>query len=70
MIYQGLLHYKIYKRAEEVRQGIFKLVENQGFWEYYNPFTGRGLGGRDFSWTAALTIDLLLRKGQNQKDQH
>jgi thiamine pyrophosphate-dependent acetolactate synthase large subunit-like protein len=30
-----------------------------GFWEFYRPDSGRALGGRDFSWSAALTIDLL-----------
>ena len=32
-----------------------------GFVEYYEPTTGEPLGARDFSWSAALTIDLLLR---------
>ena len=30
-----------------------------GFWEFYRADSGRALGGRDFSWSAALTIDLL-----------
>jgi hypothetical protein len=39
------------------------LVSKSGFPEYYNPFTGEGLGGRSFSWTAALVIDLIKDKG-------
>ncbi len=35
------------------------LVWENGFWEFYASDTGRALGGRDFSWSAALTIDLL-----------
>lgn len=27
--------------------------------EIYNPFTGKGSGGKDFSWTAALVIDMI-----------
>ncbi len=25
----------------------------------WNPYTGKGLGGKDFSWTVALVIDML-----------
>jgi hypothetical protein len=60
MIYWGLQHYGFSERAEQIRQAIFELASNHGFREYYNPFTGRGLGGQDFSWTAALTIDLIM----------
>ena len=35
------------------------LIGEQGFYEYFDPFTGKGIGGKDFSWTAALLIDLL-----------
>jgi hypothetical protein len=35
------------------------MVEEVGVWEYYNPLTGEGLGSPAFSWTAALTLDLL-----------
>ncbi len=37
------------------------LVETQGFWEYFDPSTGEGLGTDGFTWTAALTLDLLAR---------
>lgn len=37
------------------------LVGRSGWCEYFNLQTGEGLGGGDFSWTAALTIDLLRR---------
>jgi hypothetical protein len=29
--------------------------------EYFSALTGRGIGADDFSWTAALTIDLITR---------
>ena len=31
------------------------------FFEYYDPTSGEPLGVSDFSWSAALTLDLLLR---------
>ena len=36
-----------------------ELVDRSGFAEYFSPLTGTGYGAPDFSWTAALTIDLL-----------
>jgi hypothetical protein len=47
------------KEAEVIRQGVFELVQKHGVREYYDPYMGKGLGGQDFSWTAALVIDML-----------
>ena len=33
-----------------------KLIETQGFYEYFNPLTGKGSGGDEFSWTAAMWL--------------
>ena len=30
---------------------------NYGFREAFDPRTGEGLGGRDFSWTAAMWLE-------------
>ncbi|MFQ5693539.1 MAG: amylo-alpha-1,6-glucosidase [Nitrospinota bacterium] len=60
MLYYGLLQYGVEEKAREIREGIVQLVETQGFREYFDPFTGEGYGADDFSWTAALVIDLLL----------
>lgn len=62
VLWLGLLRYGYTERAEQIRQGVFKLVQNQGFREYFNPTTGRGLGGKNFSWTAALVIDMIKMK--------
>jgi len=35
------------------------MVFKSGCAEYFNPLTGEPAGAKDFSWTAALTIDLL-----------
>jgi hypothetical protein len=38
------------------------MVTKSGFAEYFDPTTGEPLGAHNFSWTAALTIDLLKEK--------
>jgi glycogen debranching enzyme len=58
----GLLQYGYNDRAELIRQGVLRLVSDQGFREYYDPITGTGLGGKNFSWTAALVIDMIMMK--------
>jgi glycogen debranching enzyme len=38
-----------------------ELVERNGFFEYFDPQRGEGLGSDRFSWTAALVLDILAR---------
>jgi hypothetical protein len=59
MIYLGLKRYGYKEAADRIKQGIFELAGNHGIREYYDPFTGEGLGGKSFSWTAALIIDMI-----------
>ena len=59
MLYNGLKQYGFSKDAELLRKALIDLVAEHGFHEYYNPLSGDGLGASDFSWTAALLIDLL-----------
>ncbi len=40
---------------------MYQLVIENGFYEYYKPENGKGLGAAGFSWTAALFIDLISR---------
>jgi len=42
------------------------LVQQEGFWEYYHTFTGKGLGTKNFSWTSALILDLIC--GEKSSD--
>jgi glycogen debranching enzyme len=63
MIWLGLLKYGYKEVADNIKEGIIELVTNHGFREYYHPFTGEGLGGKSFSWTAALVIDMIKDKG-------
>lgn len=59
MIIDGLERYGFVLEAESLREKTTALVQESGVWEYYNPLTGEGLGSPAFSWTAALTIDIL-----------
>jgi hypothetical protein len=61
MIEQGLLEYGEIELAGELRKRTLQLVERVGFSEYFSPITGEGYGADDFSWTAALVVDLLAR---------
>jgi hypothetical protein len=40
---------------------MIALADRSGWREYFSPFGGDGYGSQDFSWTAALIIDLLHR---------
>lgn len=42
-----------------LRGPTLALIESRGFWEYYHPQTGEGLGTDGFTWTAALALDWL-----------
>jgi hypothetical protein len=59
----GLLRYGYTDRAERIKQGALRLVAEHGFREYFNPTSGEGLGGKNFSWTAAAVIDMIMAKG-------
>ena len=50
----------LFSHADEtIRQKTLALVDKEGFWEYFNPENGKGLGADQFTWTAALVLDLL-----------
>ncbi|MGB4967872.1 MAG: trehalase family glycosidase [Candidatus Saccharimonadales bacterium] len=62
MIIDGLKRYGFREHAAALTDTTLDMVRANGFWEYFHPTTGEGLGARNFSWTAALTLDLLKRK--------
>jgi hypothetical protein len=59
MLWRGLRQHARGALAREIQASMVALVERSGFREYFDPFTGEGYGSRDFSWTAALLIDVL-----------
>lgn len=43
-------------RADRLAAMAAGKIRTGGFWEYFHPLTGQGLGGHDFSWTAAMWL--------------
>jgi glycogen debranching enzyme len=58
---RGLERAGLLAEAAELRRMTLELVSRSGFSEYYDPRSGEPLGVSDFCWSAALTLDLLLR---------
>ncbi len=48
---QGLRNYGFNEEAGDLTARTKRLTKNAGFQEYYHPFTGAGLGAKDFSWS-------------------
>ena len=61
IIYQGLLD-KDKNFSNLIKNKTLELLENKKFHEYYNFKTGECLGANNFSWSAALYLDLKLNK--------
>ena len=65
LIYMGMKKYGFDKEAEQIRQDTLFFIEKYGFYEYFEPnketnkTLSKGYGGNNFSWSAALAIDLL-----------
>lgn len=65
ILYQGVKRYGYSEIAERVKKESIELIEGSGFKEYFDARkeiqepSGRGYGGDNFSWSAALLIDLL-----------
>ncbi len=60
LIIEGLKRYGFNDLAEDIRNSSIEMVQKSGFYEYFNPHTGEGLGSNSFAWSAALIIDLLV----------
>lgn len=50
-------------RADALRTALLDTAGESGFAEYVDPYTGEACGALGFSWTAALTLDLLHTTG-------
>jgi glycogen debranching enzyme len=58
MIIQGLEQRGEIGLAGGLRERTLALVDHAGFSEYFSARTGQGFGADEFSWTAALALDL------------
>jgi neutral trehalase len=59
LMIDGLKRYGFNDEASKLRQSSLELVSRFGTHEYFSPVNGFGIGVEPFSWTAALTIDLI-----------
>jgi glycogen debranching enzyme len=48
--------------ADALDAVTLRLAARQGMREYFDPLTGEGRGSADFSWTAAVLLDVLGRR--------
>ncbi|MGL4960236.1 MAG: amylo-alpha-1,6-glucosidase [Inquilinus sp.] len=63
LVADGLARCGLAEAAEAVHQDSLKLIEG-GFAEYYDPVTGQGLGGGNFTWTAAMVAELVRKRAE------
>jgi hypothetical protein len=59
LVIDGLKRYGFDEHAEVLTEVTLELVAQHGCYEYFDPLDGSPHGSPEFSWTAALTIDLL-----------
>lgn len=62
LVIDGLRRYGFDKEAYGLTQQTLELVRMHGAREYFSPKDGSPAGAHDFSWTAALALDLLNQK--------
>ncbi|WP_417290624.1 amylo-alpha-1,6-glucosidase [Corallibacter sp.] len=68
IVYNGLKSYGYNELATRVKNETIELITKNGFYEYFDPRKevhkagNGGYGGNNFSWSAALLIDLLKKE--------
>ena len=61
LIIDGLERMGFPDHASALKDSTLDLIAQHGCYEYFNPLTGQPDGASDFSWTAALAIDMSKR---------
>ncbi|MCF6197675.1 MAG: hypothetical protein L3J50_13355, partial [Emcibacter sp.] len=56
MIAKGCMETGLVDLSERIKLDTAKLMRQSGFYEAFNPKTGEGTGGENFSWTAAMWL--------------
>jgi len=59
LLWYGALGHDLTVIADLLYGSTLRLVRQSGFREYFDPFDGTGRGSHDYSWSAALILDLL-----------
>lgn len=62
LIIDGLQRYGYKDHANALRDSTLEMVDKSGCSEYFNPLTAEAAGADNFSWTAALALDLAKTK--------
>ena len=57
-MHKGLMN-KDEKYSNKIKEHTIRLVEKKGFHEYYSCKNGKPMGANNFSWSAALYLDLI-----------
>jgi glycogen debranching enzyme len=58
-LHGGLVRYGEKELATRVGHDTVQVIEKGGYGEYFNPYNANPCGASEFSWTAALLLDLL-----------
>jgi Mannosylglycerate hydrolase MGH1-like glycoside hydrolase domain len=54
MVWLGMRRLGYEEEAQRLADGVIGAVAREGLREYYDPRTGRGLGAKDFAWSALV----------------
>jgi hypothetical protein len=57
LVWLGLVRLGYREQAAQIEQSIARTVLAEGLREYYDPYSGRGMGAVNFAWSA-LAIEL------------
>ena len=52
----GFVNVRDLELANKIKSNTIQLIEDNGFFEYYDPMNGEGYGGNNFTWTAAVYL--------------
>jgi hypothetical protein len=58
LVWRGLVRLGYEEQAATIARAITETVSREGLREFYDPHDGRGMGARDFAWSA-LALELL-----------
>jgi glycogen debranching enzyme len=59
LLARGLRQHGLDTEADELDAITLRLAAGAGMREYFDPYTGDGRGSEDFSWTAAVLVDIV-----------
>jgi hypothetical protein len=54
LVWLGMRRLGYEEEAQRLATSLIATVEREGLREYYDPYTGKGMGARDFAWSALI----------------